>query len=423
MRPNPQQLKSAVFFEKGKPPAQQPYFGADAELYLTPEYLRGKEASEPCKANTNAVRVIDGDTIVLWDGSNAGEVFKARGGVLSSTMTLLKIRGSFDREYFFYAVKNLEPILKGQTAGSGIPHVDKEVLGNLTILEFQEPEQIKIAEVLSLLDKAIEQTEALIAKQNRVRSGLTRDFFTRGIDKCGNLRSERSHAFQDSALGRVPIEWQVLELGKSAIELIDGDRGEHYPKQNELLEDGACLFLTAKNVTNAGFKFGERQFVSASKDEMLGAGKLERFDIVLTTRGTVGNFAWYDVDVPYENIRINSGMIILRNRDPQLLPQFIFESLRGFIYDFEFRRVISGSAQPQLPVRDLRAFHIVRVPIDEQKLILSRINQFNEMAKLTEERHAKLCLLKDALTQDLLTGRKRVKALLDDKPKREGAYA
>jgi len=144
-----QKLREAVTFEKGKPPAQQPYFGSDSELYLTPEYLRGGAQTEPIKASPNAVRVFDGDTIVLWDGSNAGEVLRARRGVLSSTMTRLRHRDSLDPDYFYYAVKLLEPALKAQTAGSGIPHVDKEVLGKMEVLVFAKPEQTKIADDLS----------------------------------------------------------------------------------------------------------------------------------------------------------------------------------------------------------------------------------------------------------------------------------
>lgn len=116
--------------------------------------------------------------------------------------------------YFFYALKKWEPFLKGQTSGSGIPHVDKEVLGNLEILLFDKPEQSKIAEVLSTVDRAIEKTEALIAKQQRIKTGLIHDLLTRGIDEHGNLRSEETHEFKDSILGRIPVEWEIVPVGK-----------------------------------------------------------------------------------------------------------------------------------------------------------------------------------------------------------------
>jgi hypothetical protein len=137
-----------------------------------PAWYSMRSVQESFVVSPNAVRVFDGDTIVLWDGSNAGEVFRARQGVLSSTMTLLKHCSAFNRNYFFYAVKNLESLLKAQTSGSGIPHVDKEILGNLTLFDFPKLEQSKIADVLSTIDRAIEQTAALISKQQRIKWGL-----------------------------------------------------------------------------------------------------------------------------------------------------------------------------------------------------------------------------------------------------------
>jgi type I restriction enzyme S subunit len=87
-----------------------------------------------------------------------------------------------------------------------------------TIEEFDIPtpplrEQAKIAEVLSTVDRAIEQTEALIAKQQRIKTGFMQDLLTRGVDEHDNLRSEATHKFKDSPLGRIPVEWVLTKIG------------------------------------------------------------------------------------------------------------------------------------------------------------------------------------------------------------------
>ena len=86
----------------------------------------------------------------------------------------------------------------------------------MQIVPTSKPEQTKIAEILSTVDRAIEQTEALIAKQQRIKTGLMQDLLTRGIDEHGNLRSEQTHKFKDSPLGRIPVEWDAKELGTVA---------------------------------------------------------------------------------------------------------------------------------------------------------------------------------------------------------------
>ena len=82
----PKLLRDIIKIDKGKPPAQQDYYGPDAAFYLTPDYLRGGAQPEQVKPSSNAVHVKDGETIVLWDGSNAGEIFLSKQGVLASTM-------------------------------------------------------------------------------------------------------------------------------------------------------------------------------------------------------------------------------------------------------------------------------------------------------------------------------------------------
>ena len=54
------------------------------------------------------------------------------------------------------------------------------------------PEQSKIAEVLSTVDRVVEQTEGLIAKQQRIKTGLMQDLLTRGIDEHGQPAFRRN---------------------------------------------------------------------------------------------------------------------------------------------------------------------------------------------------------------------------------------
>lgn len=102
------------------------------------------------------------------------------------------------------------------TGSAGQQRVPKEFFEKFLVPLLTKPEQAKIAEILSTVDRAIEKTEALIAKQQRIKTGLMQDLLTRGIDEHGNLRSEKTHQFKDSPLGRIPVEWEVRRLGESS---------------------------------------------------------------------------------------------------------------------------------------------------------------------------------------------------------------
>ena len=160
-------------------------------------------------------------------------------------------------------------------------------------------------------------------------------------------------------------------------EIIDGDRGKNYPKQEEFFEDEYCLFLNAKNVTSQGFNFSERMFITKGKDEVLRKGKLNRGDVVLTTRGTLGNIAFYAEDVPFENIRINSGMVILRMNRSIIDEEFFIEQFRMQVDDIK-KAVASGSAQPQLPISTMNKISVIMPDLNVQREFSVFANQVNK---------------------------------------------
>ena len=127
----------------------------------------------------------------------------------------IALHDSYHSEFVYYAVTAAVPRLKGLGEGTTFAEISKSSLGKAeVVLPIDKAEQAKIAEVLSTADRAMEQTEALIAKQQRIKTGLMQDLLTRGIDEHGNLRSEQTHKFKDSPLGRIPVEWELRSLGE-----------------------------------------------------------------------------------------------------------------------------------------------------------------------------------------------------------------
>jgi type I restriction enzyme S subunit len=400
-------VKDVVSFAKGKPPAEQPYFGKDAELYLTPEYLRGGAFSEPIKANKNAVRVSGGETIVLWDGSNAGEVFRARPGVLSSTMVHLKPEKSFDDDYFFYAMKGWEGYLKGQTSGSGIPHVDKEVLGKLALLRYPINEQVKIAKILATVDQAIDQTEALIAKQQRIKTGLMQDLLTRGIDEHGQLRTEQTHAFKDSPLGRIPVEWEVSPAENLCLAVIDCKN-----RTPPATMDGHPVIRTP-NVRHGEFVFDGLAWTDEKSYEIwVARGKPRVGDVVITREAPYGEACQIPPNIPLPCL--GQRMMMYQTDPIKLRSDYLVFALYSQAVQTRLFELAGGSTVGHIKVGDIRTLPIPHpVDIAEQKLISLALSKASmELKELVEQKN-KFTSVKTALMQDLLTGRKRITDLLE----------
>ena len=176
----------------------------------------------------------------------------------------------------------------------------------------------------------------------------------------------------------------------TSIKIIDGDRGKHYPKNNELLPHGFCLFLNTKNLPGSVFDFSSTQFISQEKDSTLRKGKLQNNDIVFTTRGTLGHLAWFKDNILYKNVRINSGMVILRNKDNLIDTKFLFLQLASSFVRKQIASLSTGSAQPQLPIKDFLNLEIYLPPIEEQKRIAGVLGAFDDKIELLQKQNTTL---------------------------------
>ena len=180
-------------------------------------------------------------------------------------------------------------------------------------------------------------------------------------------------------------EWKFLTLKEAELEFIDGDRGINYPKKSELLLEGDCVFLNTGNVRQNSFDFSNLDFITKEKDNLLRNGKLQRDDIALTTRGTVGNVALYSQEVPFSNIRINSGMVIIRVNKNFWHPYFVYLFFQSHLFKKQISRLISGSAQPQLPISILETVSIPQLTLDEQKEIIFNIKSIDHKIQINNQ--------------------------------------
>ena len=242
--------------------------------------------------------------------------------------------------------------------------------GNISEIEIEFPpieEQQKIVEY----NTAIENRIALKQKIN------------------DNLANTEQAILVETVINNHTVPTALGDL----VDFIDGDRGKNYPTFDEFTSTGYCLFLNASNVTSTGFNFDNCMFISEEKDKLMNKGHLSPYDIVLTSRGTLGNVALYDKHIKYENVRINSGMLIIRPKTKRLSPYFIYALLKSSYMKAAIERFKSGSAQPQLPIKDLQkiTFEIpesdtVLVALDRQFLAVEEsisINN-NEIGNLKE---------------------------------------
>ena len=204
-------------------------------------------------------------------------------------------------------------------------------------------------------------------------------------------------------------DYNFSKFQEASIQIIDGDRGNNYPKSDDFYDNEYCLFLNAGNVTKSGFKFESTQFINKEKDALLRKGKLQKNDLVITTRGTVGNIAYFDESIPFENIRINSGMVIVRS-EIDLEPIYLNQFLKSDLFEKWLEKNVFGSAQPQLTVKLLNSISISYPSKEEQTKIASFLSAVDEKISQLTEKHALLSQYKQGMMQKLFSQQLRFKA-------------
>lgn len=169
--------------------------------------------------------------------------------------------------------------------------------------------------------------------------------------------------------------------------VVDGDRGKNYPKDCDFSDKGYCLFLNAGNVTKNGWSFEHNSFITEEKDQLLHNGRLTKENTVFTTRGTVGNAAYYGENIPFEHIRINSGMVILSSKDTSLIQnKFIYYLVTSPYAKKTIEMFCSGSAQPQLPIKDFVKIKFNLPSIEHQQKITYILSAYDDLIENNNKR-------------------------------------
>lgn len=327
--------------------------------------------------------------------------------VKSSAMKFLKERNNCEisLKYIFEVLQTL----KLQSTGGDHK---RRWISEYSKLKFACPsinEQTRIAQILSTADRAIEQTQALIAKYQRIKTGLMQDLLTKGIDEHGRIRSEKTHRFKTEKGLRVPEEWEVRDLGTLCD--IKGRIGWQGYTVNDLSDDVSDPIVIGGTQISKEHKLDFTKPVYLKRQKYLEAPEIfVKFgDIVLVKTGnTIGKTAL--VDEPIGEATINPNTVILRdfkditNRFLYLV--MISEYFQKALWDFVF-----VGAQPSVNQTNMKTIKIPLPNPNEQLKITGTFFALTKQIDAEREKLSKLQTLKTGLMQDLLSGRVRVSAL------------
>jgi type I restriction enzyme, S subunit len=267
-------------------------------------------------------------------------------------------------------------------------------------------DQKKIARVLTSIDTAIEKTESLIAKYQKIKAGLMHDLFTRGVTVDGKLRPHREQApelYHETAVGWFPTEWEPIKLAKYIEFNLYGPRFDagNYDERGNV-----------KTIRGTDFsKDGEIKYSQAPIARLpiykINRHILKTGDVVVVTTADCGLTAVFEEQ---DFCFIPSAYAVKYRFSNSVNPYFIKYFMQTDIAKRQVNKYVRQGTLGNLPGSDLLRFLLSLPKIFEQNIIVQRIETIQKNVGLELQALDKLVQQKTGLMHDLLTGKVPVKS-------------
>ncbi|MFZ8789300.1 MAG: restriction endonuclease subunit S, partial [Acidilobaceae archaeon] len=156
-------------------------------------------------------KVKNGDLLLSWSASIGVYIWKRGDAVLNQHIFKVIPKPKVNKLFLYYALFFAIEQLKRRVHGSTMKHFRRGEL-ETTFLPFPPlGEQQKITEILSTVDEAIQKTDEIIAKTERLKKALMNELLTGRIrvrEENGRLSFYRETELQETEIGEIPRDWK-----------------------------------------------------------------------------------------------------------------------------------------------------------------------------------------------------------------------
>ena len=323
-----------------------------------------------------------------------------------------------DPEFHYYNILFRVKLLKDKGHGTTFAEISKKALAQIEMpVPDDKKVQSKIAEVLSTIDYAIAQVKVLIAKHQRIKTGLMQALLTRGIDEHGQLRDRVSgpDLFEISDFGLFPKAWEVTTLGKIITKtkgiIQTGPFGTQL-HASDYVEDGIPTMMP-QGIDETGWIDDEGLMrLSLSKAIELRRHVLKENDVIFARRGELSKCS--AISKREEGWICGTDFMLVRVPASVMSGEWFAHYYRNDICQRQVMAQAVGSIMKGINTPLLSSLVVALPDIDEQKRILAVIKTKEKIIKEKISQRDKLLKAKQGLMQDLLSGRVSVKPLMEE---------
>jgi type I restriction enzyme S subunit len=269
-------------------------------------------------------------------------------------------------------------------SGTAQPKLNKFVCTGIPVLCPPHPEQSAIATALNDADTLLDSLSQLIDKKRGLKQATMQQLLT------GKTRLPGFHG-----------KWRVRELSEVCTKIQDGT---HFSPK---LGGNDFLYVTSKNIGFSTFDVSTAEMIDATEHaKIYKRCDVKKGDLLLTKDGAnTGNCALNPLDEPFSLL---SSVAFLRFDLRQQVPSFFLYHILSGEGQRQIADLMSGNAITRLTLAKIKALRFAVASFEEQTAIAEVLSGMDAELAALEQRREKTRALKQAMMQELLTGKTRL---------------
>lgn len=211
------------------------------------------------------------------------------------------------------------------------------------------------------------------------------------------------------SLAMVPEGWTIQPLAKAVGEkgaTIGGPFGSDLTQQDYLPAGVPVIRISNQQGPNIG---GEFVYVSAQKADRLSKNLAYPSDIIVAQRGsTTGKVSRIVANEGFERYVICQSQMAIRPDVEAVDPDYLFQFMLSDLFARHVEAELIQTGQPHINLGILREAPTPLPPLPEQKKIAEILSTWDSAIETTVKLLANAKMQKQALMQELLTGKRRL---------------
>ncbi|MGC9101429.1 MAG: restriction endonuclease subunit S [Caldisericum sp.] len=276
-------------------------------------------------------------------------------------------------------------------AGSTLKNINLPIITSLKIPLPPIEEQQQIASILSTIDEAIQKTDEVIAKTERLKKGMMQELLTKGIGH---------KEFKDTEIGRIPKEWKLATL-KDVATVSSGNTA---PQEDRYFKDGKFPFVRVQHLS----ELEEQRF--PVQCDLVNETAISELKLKLFKKGSIifpksgESIRLERRAMLKENSFVVNHLAVIEPISQEVLNLFLFY----YLCTVKTSNYLTKTTMPSLNLYTIQTFYIPIPSLPEQQQITSILVTLDEKLELARKQKTKLERIKQGFMNELLTGRIRV---------------